>query len=209
MHITTRRAGGLLAVAALVLSACSSAATTPSAAVSAAPSTAASEAPSMAPSEAPSASESAAPTTVATVPDTELITATRLTICSDIPYPPQEFFDANGNPTGSDIDIGTEIAKRLGLTAAINNTVFDTIIAALQGSKCDIIISAQNITSDRIKQVDMIPFFQAGQSFVVDVGQPRRHQRDDRPVRQDDRGRDGHDRGRLPPGHRRLQGRRA
>ncbi len=173
MHTSIRRTGGLLAVAALALSACSSAASTPSAAASAAPSTAASEAPSMAPSEAPSASESAAPTVVATVPDTELITAGRLTICSDIPYPPQEFFDANGNPTGSDIDIGSEIARRLGLTAAVNNTVFDTIIAALQGSKCDIIISAQNITSDRIKKVDMIPFFQAGQSFVVETGNPK------------------------------------
>lgn len=173
MHMSIRRAGGLLAVAALVLSACSSAAATPSAAPSAAPSTAASEAPSTAPSEAPTASESAAPTMVATVPDAELITATRLTVCSDIPYPPQEFFDANGNPTGSDIDIGAEIAKRLGLTEAVNNTVFDTIIAALQGSKCDIIISAQNITSDRIKQVDMIPFFQAGQSFVVEAGNPK------------------------------------
>jgi len=94
-------------------------------------------------------------------------------VCSDIPYPPQEFFDANGNPTGSDIDLGAAIATRLGLTETVNNTVFDTIIAALQGGKCDIIISAQNITSDRIKQVDMIPYFQAGQSFVVAKGNPK------------------------------------
>jgi polar amino acid transport system substrate-binding protein len=98
--------------------------------------------------------------------------AGKLVICSDIPYPPQEFFDASGNPTGSDIDVGTEIAKRLGLTADIQNSVFDTIIAAVTSGKCDIIISAQNITADRIKQVDMIPYFQAGQSFVVATGNP-------------------------------------
>ncbi len=106
-------------------------------------------------------------------PGGQLVTADKLTVCSDIPYPPQEFFDAQGNPTGSDIDLGAEIAPRLGLSEAVNNTVFDTIIAALQGSKCDIIISAQNITSDRIKQVDMIPYFQAGQSFVVAKGNPK------------------------------------
>jgi polar amino acid transport system substrate-binding protein len=93
-------------------------------------------------------------------------------ICSDIPYPPQEFFDDSGNPVGSDIEIGQEIAARLGLTPQIENSVFDTIIAAVTSGKCDIIISAQNITADRVKQVDMIPYFQAGQSFVVAKGNP-------------------------------------
>jgi len=95
-----------------------------------------------------------------------------LVVCSDLPYPPQEFFDDQGNPIGSDIDIARGIGARLGLTVDVNNQIFDTIIAALQGEKCDIIASAQNITSDRIKQVDMIPFFQAGQSFVVAAGNP-------------------------------------
>jgi len=107
------------------------------------------------------------------VPTDQLILAGNLFICSDIPYPPQEFFDAQGNPTGSDIDIGIEIGKRLGLQGHVENTVFDTIIAALTGGKCDIIVSAQNITSDRLKQVDMIPYFQAGQAFVVAKGNPK------------------------------------
>lgn len=124
-------------------------------------------------SAAASVPASAAPSTVASVPTDQLIFAGKLVICSDIPYPPQEFFDSNGNPIGSDIEIGQEIAKRLGLEAQIENSVFDTIIAALSGGKCDIIISAQNITADRVKQVDMIPYFQAGQSFVVAKGNPK------------------------------------
>ena len=110
---------------------------------------------------------------VAVVPADQLQRPTKLVACSDLPYPPQEFFDAQGNPTGSDIELGQGIAQRLGLTLDVQNTVFDTIIAALLAGKCDIIISAQNITSDRIKQVDMIPYFQAGQSFVVDKGNPK------------------------------------
>ena len=96
----------------------------------------------------PVATPTPAPTNVATVPDGLLVFEGKLVICSDIPYPPLEFFDDQGNPTGSDIDIGTEIAKRLGLTVQIENSVFDTIIDAVTGGKCDIIISAQNITAD-------------------------------------------------------------
>jgi polar amino acid transport system substrate-binding protein len=95
-----------------------------------------------------------------------------LLICTDFPYPPQEMFDANGNPEGLDIDIGTEIAKRLSLQVQFVNSVFDTIIAAVNSGKCDIIISAQNITTDRQKQVSMIPYFAAGQSFVALKGNP-------------------------------------
>jgi polar amino acid transport system substrate-binding protein len=167
-----RTAAVAIAVLAITLSACTSGATTaPSVApASVAPSTAASAAPSTAASAAPSAAPSSG--AIPLPSSATLAFAGKLVICSDIPYPPQEFFDASGNPTGSDIDVGTEIAKRLGLTADIQNSVFDTIIAAVTSGKCDIIISAQNITSDRIKQVDMIPYFQAGQSFVVAVGNP-------------------------------------
>jgi polar amino acid transport system substrate-binding protein len=179
MSISRSRELALAAVIALAVAACSSSATqVPSPAPSQAPAASAGPSVTPAPSPSPEASPSAVPSPSAAaspvaVPTAELITAGRLTVCSDIPYPPQEFFDANGDPTGSDIDLGAAIAARLGLTETVNNTVFDTIIAALQGNKCDIIISAQNITSDRIKQVDMIPYFQAGQSFVVAKGNPK------------------------------------
>lgn len=167
MSTQRQRLGALLGAAIFIVSACGGGAST-------APTTAptGTPAPTEAMSAAPTATPTPAPTNVATVPTDQLVVPTKLTICSDIPYPPLEFFDDQGNPTGSDIDIANEIAKRLGLTPAIENTVFDTIIAALQGGKCDIIISDQNITTDRVKQVDMIPYFQAGQAFVVAKGNP-------------------------------------
>ena len=118
------------------------------------------------------ASESAAPSAVATVPSDQLLFAGELLVCSDLPYPPQEFFDASGQPTGSDIEIAQAIAQRLGLKPQIVNSVFDTIIAAVTSGKCDIIVSAQNLTTDRLKQVNMIPYFKAGQAFVVAKGNP-------------------------------------
>ncbi len=131
--------------------------------------------PTAAPTTAATAAPTAAPTTapVAQVPADALVQKGKLTICTDFPYPPQEFYDDNGNPAGLDVEIGQEIAKRLGLQAQEVNSVFDTIIAAAKGGKCDIVISAQNITADRQKSISMIPYFQAGQSMVVAKGNPQ------------------------------------
>jgi polar amino acid transport system substrate-binding protein len=172
MHSSLRRAAGMAGAVLLLVSACTTGATPSPSTASSAPSVGATESAAASPSAAESVAPSAAAASIAPVPSGQLIFSDKLVICSDIPYPPQEFFDATGTPIGSDIEIGQEIAKRMGLTAEIQNSVFDTIIAALTGGKCDIIISAQNITSSRIKQVDMIPFFQAGQSFVVATGNP-------------------------------------
>jgi polar amino acid transport system substrate-binding protein len=110
---------------------------------------------------------------VATVPTDQLNVPGTLFACIDIPYPPQEAFSDSGEPIGSDVDLGREIASRLGLKFGVENTVFTVIIGALLGNKCDIIISAQNINADRLKQVDMIPYFKAGQAVVVAKGNPK------------------------------------
>lgn len=111
-------------------------------------------------------------TPVATIPAASLAQANHLLICTDFPYPPQESFDANGDPQGLDIEIGNEIANRVGLKVQYVNSVFDTIIAAVTSGKCDIIMSAQNITTDRSKQISQIPYFEAGQSMVAAKGNP-------------------------------------
>jgi polar amino acid transport system substrate-binding protein len=115
----------------------------------------------------------AMPTAVVKLPDGAVAQPGKLLICTDFPYPPQEFYDEQGVPQGLDVEIGTEIATRLGVKVEFVNSVFDTIIAAVKADKCDIIISAQNITTDRKKQVSMIPYFQAGQSMVAAKGNPQ------------------------------------
>jgi polar amino acid transport system substrate-binding protein len=162
-----------LMIASLVMTACGTTATTEAPATQA-PVVAATD--TTAPAAAATATtEVAAPAApVATIPADKLAQKNHLLICTDFPYPPQEFFDENGDPKGLDIDMGTEIAARLGLKVQFVNSVFDTIIAAVNSGKCDIIISAQNITADRQKQVSMIPYFQAGQSFLVVKGNPEK-----------------------------------
>lgn len=114
----------------------------------------------------------AVPSPVANIPSDKLVQAGKLIVCSDIPYPPFEFLDDQGNPVGSDIEIAQGIADRLGLKLEVVNTVFDYIIPAVTGGKCDLIVSDQNISPDRTAQVDMIPYFKAGQAFAVLKGNP-------------------------------------
>ncbi len=97
--------------------------------------------------------------------------AGKLTFCSDITYPPEEFYKG-ARAVGSDIDIGTEIARRLGLTAQFQNTTFDSIIAALLAKKCDAIISGMNDTPQRRKVVSFVDYLKVGQSLMVKKGNP-------------------------------------
>lgn len=118
----------------------------------------------------------AAPVTVrlaaARVPPSQLVQKGKLLVCSDFPAPPQEMYNAKSQPVGSDVDTGNEIGRRLGLKTVWVNTVFDTIIEAVSTGKCDIAMSGIFITPPRLKQVDMIPYFAAGESFLVKKGNP-------------------------------------
>jgi len=101
-------------------------------------------------------------------PDSGLFTAGTLTVGSDVSYPPQEFFPVGSTTaTGFDIDLGKALADAMGLKYAVVNTPFDGIIPALNSKKFDIMISAMTITADRSAAVDFIPYFVAGESFVV------------------------------------------
>jgi polar amino acid transport system substrate-binding protein len=115
----------------------------------------------------------AMPTPVASVDASTLSQPGKLSVCSDLPYPPFESYDENGNPVGLDIELGTEIAARLGLQIQVVNTVFDTIIAAVKGGKCDIILSDTNITAERSKQISQIHYLDVGQSILVAKGNPK------------------------------------
>ncbi len=107
--------------------------------------------------------------TVPAPPASDLLTPGTLTIGSDVSYPPQEFFDPPGSktPTGFDIDLGAKLAAKMGLKFTAVNQGFDGIIPALTSKKFDVIISAMTINTDRSTKVDFVPYFSAGESFVI------------------------------------------
>ncbi|MBR3549569.1 MAG: amino acid ABC transporter substrate-binding protein [Treponema sp.] len=74
-----------------------------------------------------------------------------LKIGMEVGYPPFEYFDADGTtPIGFDVQLGAEIARRLGLKVEYVDTAWDGIFAGLDTNRYDIIISAMTITADRL-----------------------------------------------------------
>jgi polar amino acid transport system substrate-binding protein len=110
---------------------------------------------------------------VATITAAPIVKAQEETLvfCSDLAFPPMEFLEGS-EPVGADIDIGNEVAERIGRTAEFTNIGFDGIIAALQSDLCDAIISGMNNTPERAEQVDFVNYLFVGPSLVVQVGNP-------------------------------------
>jgi polar amino acid transport system substrate-binding protein len=99
--------------------------------------------------------------------------AGKIVFCSDISGPPLGFFDENNEAQGSDIDLGREIAKRLGVKAEFANTPFDGIIPALQAKHCDAILSQLFDKPARREVVDFVDYMYSSQALLVDKGNPK------------------------------------
>jgi polar amino acid transport system substrate-binding protein len=110
---------------------------------------------------------------VASVPSAALVQPGQLQFCSDISTPPLESYGPGHKPQGSDIDIGTEIARRLNLKAVWKNTAFAGIIPALQARNCDAILSQLFDKPERRKVVDFVDYMRSGQALLAPKGNPQ------------------------------------
>jgi len=102
---------------------------------------------------------------------TQLKQAGTLNIGSDNAYPPFESIPTGQKvPVGFDVDLYTEIAKRLGLTAKSTTTSFDGLFtSSLPTGTFDLGISAITIKETRKRTVDFTtPYFVANLSLAVD-----------------------------------------
>jgi lysine-arginine-ornithine-binding protein len=90
-----------------------------------------------------------------------------LRIGTDATYPPFETAEG-GQYTGFDIDLGTAIARELGVKARFTNASFDGIFPALQNGTFDAVMSAVTITPDRsASMLFSDPYYDSGQLIVV------------------------------------------
>lgn len=106
-------------------------------------------------------------------PPNDLLVPGTLTVGSDTTYPPQEYIDTTTNkPAGFDIDLITAVAQRMGLQVHVISTSFDTIIDSLAAKRFDVVISAVSVTPARQQKVDFVPYFSAGESLLVQNGNP-------------------------------------
>lgn len=86
-------------------------------------------------------------------------------------YPPMEFRNSKNDLVGFDIDLGNELAKKLGVKAEYVTTDFNGIILALNASKFDTILSGMSITDKRKEAIDFsTPYVTGGQIIAVKSG---------------------------------------
>lgn len=89
----------------------------------------------------------------------------KLVIGTDPTYEPNEFKDGSGKIVGFDVDLGSAIAKKLGLTAEFQESKFDAILPAL-GTRYEIGMSSFTDNPEREKVVDFVTYFNAGTQWA-------------------------------------------
>ena len=102
-------------------------------------------------------------------PSEDVAAKGEITYCATIDNPPRAFADASGNIQGFEIDLGVEIANRLGLTVKWEQMKFSGLIPSLKGQICDAIVQELFIKPKRVEVIDMIPFGYSAQSIVVNA----------------------------------------
>jgi polar amino acid transport system substrate-binding protein len=99
----------------------------------------------------------------------------KLTVGSDVPYPPfEEFGKSKTEFKGFDIELMEAIAAKVGREVEFKDTSFDTIFRDLAQGKFDAVASATTITEEREETVDFTnPYYlPSAQSIVVKKGGP-------------------------------------
>jgi len=77
-------------------------------------------------------------------------------------------YKENEKLVGFDVEIGNEIAKRIGLEANPVTNPWETILQGLRGKKYDAIIGSMTATEERAKQVDFSdPYYISGATVFI------------------------------------------
>jgi polar amino acid transport system substrate-binding protein len=104
----------------------------------------------------------------------------KLTFGTDASYPPNEFVADDGSTVvGMDVDLGNAIAAKLGLQGEWTNASFDSLIVGVTNGKFDSSMSSFTINPERLKQVNMVSYFNAGTEWAVASGNPQNINPDD------------------------------
>jgi polar amino acid transport system substrate-binding protein len=142
----------LLGAVAIVAAACTGGGASPS--PTEAPTAASTPVPSMAESMAPSqaAASPSAAASASPIPGgllDKVLKAGVLTVSTDPNYAPQSFLKPDGTFEGFDIDVATEIAKRLGVTVKFVTPSWDTITSGSWAGRWDVSVGSMTITKPR------------------------------------------------------------
>jgi cystine transport system substrate-binding protein len=97
----------------------------------------------------------------------ELKTAGALRIGTEGTYPPFTYHDESGALVGFDVEIGREIAERLGVEAQFVEGPWDGLIAGIDADRYDVVINQVGITEERKAKYDFSDPYIASKAALV------------------------------------------
>lgn len=98
--------------------------------------------------------------------DTATLQPQRLSIGSDLTYPPYTFLD-QGKPAGFDPAFMTLLSHHLNLQPQFVDTRFANLVMGVNARRFDLVASALYVTPERAAQVDFLPYLKSGASLMV------------------------------------------
>lgn len=122
-------------------------------------------------SPAPTTSVSADADLNAKLPEA-IRSAGTIKIGTDASYAPNQFTEGD-KIVGSEVDLFTAVAKKLGVQAEFENAPFATIIPGVTSAKYDLGVSSFTVNAERLKQVQMVSYFSAGTQWATAAGNPK------------------------------------
>lgn len=82
-------------------------------------------------------------------------------------FPPFEYMEGD-EIVGFDVEMITDILTSQNYTVEVQDMAFDSLIAALQTNKIDVIVAGMSITEERLLEISFSdPYFEADQSVLI------------------------------------------
>ena len=116
--------------------------------------------------EETTAAEATAETTEETAEMTT-VEAGVLHMATNAAFPPYEMISDNGGFEGIDVEIATEIARKLGLELVVDDMEFGSVITSVQSGKSDIAMAGLTVTEERKQNVDFTTSYATGIQVII------------------------------------------
>lgn len=92
-------------------------------------------------------------------------------IATDAEYPPNEFKNENGEPTGWGVELANAVAEELGVEAEWEIMGFDAILPRIEEGVVNIGSSSFTDNPERQKTVDFVNYLNAGSQWAAPAGE--------------------------------------
>jgi polar amino acid transport system substrate-binding protein len=102
----------------------------------------------------------------------ELLKPGTIQFAADFAAAPNQFIRTDGVKDGLNVDLCSEIAKRLNLEIAWTNLAFPGLVPGLQGKRFDALCTAIFVTPEREKIMNMVTYVQWGEGLMVPTDNP-------------------------------------